>query len=158
MYYAISNEGLLKWELPLMPSLQQVDNTGAIGEDGTLYLGVHEVSTTPPGYQKTLIAIRDTVTSVEDANPEINSFQLEQNYPNPFNSTTNIRYKISQAGRVELKVSDVLGREVKTLLDRYQEARSYDVIFQPKDLASGIYFYTLSSGNFTATKKLILLK
>jgi photosystem II stability/assembly factor-like uncharacterized protein len=86
------------------------------------------------------------------------SYYLEQNYPNPFNSTTNIRYKISLAGRVTLKVYDLLGREAATLLDRYQGSGSYDVIFQADDLTSGIYFYKLTSGNFMDTKKLILLK
>jgi len=55
-------------------------------------------------------------------------------------------------------VYDLMGNEVATLLERYQEGGSYDVIFQPKNLASGIYFYKLTSGNFTSTKKLILLK
>lgn len=89
---------------------------------------------------------------------EIISFGLEQNYPNPFNSTTNIRYSIPQSGRVTLTVYDIMGRVVAVLLDKYQEAGSYDMIFQAKDLASGIYFYTLTSKNFTASKKLILLK
>jgi hypothetical protein len=99
------------------------------------------------------------VTSVNDQVPNVNiSFKLEQNYPNPFNATTNIKYTIPQSGRVTLTVYDLMGSEIAKLLDRYQEAGSYDVIFQPKDLASGIYFYTLTTGNFTATKKLILLK
>jgi photosystem II stability/assembly factor-like uncharacterized protein len=99
------------------------------------------------------------VTSVgsQDISEPI-SFSLKQNYPNPFNSSTNIKYTISQSGRVTLTVYDIMGRVVSVLLDRYQEAGSYDVIFQPKDLASGIYFYTLTSGNFMSTKKLILLK
>jgi photosystem II stability/assembly factor-like uncharacterized protein len=98
-----------------------------------------------------------TSVNVQVPNEKI-SFSLEQNYPNPFNSTTNIKYSIPQAGRVILKVYDIAGRVVAVLLDRYQETGSYDVIFQSKDLASGIYFYTLTSGKFTSTKKLILLK
>ncbi|MBE7475499.1 MAG: T9SS type A sorting domain-containing protein [Ignavibacteriota bacterium] len=94
----------------------------------------------------------------DEPNLLIDNFKLEQNYPNPFNSTTNIKYTIPQSGRVTLTVYDMMGSEVAVLLNRYQEAGSYDVIFQAKDLASGIYFYTLTSGNFTATKKLILLK
>lgn len=99
------------------------------------------------------------VTSVNDQVHTVNiSFKLEQNYPNPFNSTTNIRYTIPQSGRVKLTVYDLMGSEIASLLDSYQEEGSYDVIFRPKDLASGIYFYTLTSRNFTAAKKLILLK
>lgn len=97
-------------------------------------------------------------TSVENEKNIVNGFNLLQNYPNPFNSTTNIKYTISQAVRVTLKIYDLMGKEVVTLLDRFQNAGSYDVIFQAKDLASGIYFYTLTSGNFISTKKLILLK
>ncbi|MEJ2102970.1 MAG: PQQ-binding-like beta-propeller repeat protein [Ignavibacteriaceae bacterium] len=156
-YYAISNVGELKWKLPLIIQHQQVDNTGAIAKDGTLFLGVHDVSLLP-GQIKTLIAIRDTVTSVEEQDYESLNYGLEQNYPNPFNSTTNIRYSIPVSDRATIKVFDLLGKEVATLLDRYQQAGSYDVIFQPNNLTSGIYFYTLTSGNFTATKKLILLK
>lgn len=88
----------------------------------------------------------------------LNSFELNQNYPNPFNSTTNIRFKIPHSGRILLKVYDLMGREVATILDRYQEAGSDDVIFKANNLASGIYFYQLQVGEFRATKKLILLK
>lgn len=89
---------------------------------------------------------------------EISSFSLEQNFPNPFNSTTHIQYTISEQGRVSLKIYDLLGNEVATLLDRYQARGEYDVIFQPDNLASGIYFYQLQAGEFIATRKLILLK
>jgi outer membrane protein assembly factor BamB len=154
-YYAISSDGELLWKLPL--DGYQVDNSGAISMDGTLYIGTH-LSSLTTGQERTLIAIRDTVTSVESIDNEISNFRLEQNYPNPFNSTTHIRFTIPQSERVTLKCYDLMGGEVATLLDRYQEAGSYDVIFQPKDLASGIYFYTLTSGDFIATKKLILLQ
>jgi outer membrane protein assembly factor BamB len=145
----------LIWKLPL--DGYQVDNSGAIGSDGTLYIGTHLGSLTT-GQEKTLIAIRDTVTSVKNDNEETLSYTLEQNYPNPFNSRTNIRYTIPHRGRVVLKIFDLLGKEVATLLDSYQDSGEYDVIFQPEDLSSGIYFYTLTSGSFMDTKKLILLK
>lgn len=154
-YYAISSNGQLKWKLPL--NEYQVDNTGAISEDGTLYLGVHK-SSLVTSLEKTLIAIRDTVTSVKIDNKEIISYSLEQNYPNPFNSRTSIRYTIIQPDRVAIRVFNLLGEEIAVILDRYQEKGEYEVIFQPKDLSSGIYFYTLNSGRFNQTKKLILLK
>jgi len=85
-------------------------------------------------------------------------FSLLQNFPNPFNSTTHIMYTIPQPGRVTLKVFDLMGSEVASLLDRYQSKGEYDVIFQPESLSSGIYFYQLQTDNFILTKKLILLK
>lgn len=154
-FYCLSSDGEILWTLDLED--YDYDTSPAIGSDGTLYIGTHQSSTFQQ-HVRNLIAVRDTVTSVpiDDIN-ELN-FSLDQNYPNPFNSTTNIRYRISQAGRVTLKVFDLMGSEVTTLLDRYQQSGSYDVIFQADNLASGIYFYTLTSGNFTSTKKLILLK
>jgi hypothetical protein len=85
-------------------------------------------------------------------------YSLKQNYPNPFNPTTQIRYSIVNGGIVTLKVFDLLGREVATLVNEEKPAGTYQVEFNAKGLASGIYFYTLVSGNFAATKKLILLK
>ena len=156
-YYAISSEGHLKWKLPLIYLHQQVDNTGAISEDGTLYLGVHH-SALVTNQEKTLLAIQDTVTHVKDEKSEIISYLLEQNYPNPFNPTTTISYTIPTNGLVTLKIFDILGTEVADLINQVEDAGSYSVTFNASELPSGIYFYTLTSGNFIDTKKLILLK
>lgn len=153
-FFCLSNEGEILWELDIGDL--QYDSSPAIGSDGTLYIGTH--SGGGEFQVQNLIAVRDTVTSVETENDVVVNYKLEQNYPNPFNSTTNIKYTIPQSGRVTIKVFDLMGREVVTLLDRYQQFGSYDVIFQADNLASGVYFYTLTSGNFIATKKLILLK
>ena len=83
---------------------------------------------------------------------------LSQNYPNPFNPSTIIHYEIPNDGLVTLKVYDELGREVKTLVNQYQNKGKYDVNFDASNLASGIYFYRLQSGNFISTKKMLLLK
>lgn len=87
-------------------------------------------------------------------------FVLYQNYPNPFNPTTTIRYQIPAAGQVTLKVYDILGREIATLVNEYQKAGFYDYQFSIDNyqLPSGVYFYRLNSGNFSETKKLIVLK
>jgi len=85
-------------------------------------------------------------------------FNLFQNYPNPFNPVTTITFSIPQDGKVELKVYDVLGNEVATLVNEYREAGSYKVGFNGSTLSSGIYFYTLSAGSFIETKKLAILK
>ncbi|KAF0150823.1 MAG: 5'-nucleotidase [Ignavibacteria bacterium] len=98
-------------------------------------------------------------------------FSLSQNYPNPFNPETTIEYSIPKAAIVELKVYDVLGREVATLVDEYKSAGNYKITFnarhlelvsnfsgRSREISSGIYFYRLQSGSFSETKKLVLLK
>ncbi len=91
------------------------------------------------------------------------NFFLYQNYPNPFNPTTKIRYSIpsnvkGQMSNVSLKVYDVLGREVATLVNEEKQAGVYEVEFNASQLSSGIYYYQLKTGNFIETKKMILLK
>jgi len=89
---------------------------------------------------------------------EIFEYSLSDNYPNPFNPTTIIDYSLKENGSVTLKVFDVIGKEVRTLVDEEKESGSYSIKFNASNLPSGIYFYTLTTGNFVATKKLILLK
>lgn len=86
------------------------------------------------------------------------TYALKQNYPNPFNPTTIITYQLPKAGNVKLVVYDLLGREVKTLVNEFKSAGSFDVTFDASSLASGVYFYRLESGSFTDTKKLTLIK
>jgi photosystem II stability/assembly factor-like uncharacterized protein len=83
---------------------------------------------------------------------------LSQNYPNPFNPTTSIQYSIASKQFVTLKIYDVLGNEVAALVNEEKPAGNYTVEFNGNNLASGIYFYQMKAGNFTATKKLILMK
>jgi len=157
-FYAVSREGKLKWQMPLND--YQVDNTGAIAADGTLYIGVHK-SSLWGGAEKNLIAIRDTGTvGVEQEDKVQLNYRLMQNYPNPFNPSTEINYQIPAKGFVTLKVYDMLGNEVSTLVNEWQEPGSYNTQFTTsgKQLASGMYFYTLTAGKFTDTKKFILLK
>jgi hypothetical protein len=85
-------------------------------------------------------------------------FYLGQNYPNPFNPSTNIKYSIPADGNVTLKVYDILGKEVSTLVNDYQQAGTFDVVFEGSNLASGVYYYQLTSGELTSTKKLMLTK
>jgi hypothetical protein len=85
-------------------------------------------------------------------------FFLEQNYPNPFNPSTKISWQSPVGSHQTLKVYDVLGNEVATLVDEYREAGSYEVEFDASGLSSGIYFYKLSAGSFTKTKKMTVLK
>jgi hypothetical protein len=85
-------------------------------------------------------------------------FALEQNYPNPFNPTTTISYSIPEAGYVELKVYDILGNEVATLVNEAEESGYHTALFDATKLASGIYIYTLRTNNFVQTRKMMLLK
>lgn len=87
-----------------------------------------------------------------------NNFELLQNYPNPFNPTTSISYSIPENGNVTLSVYDVLGNRVALLENGNRTAGSYSTSFDASKLTSGIYFYTIRSGNFTGTKKMLLMK
>ncbi|MDP4175841.1 MAG: T9SS type A sorting domain-containing protein, partial [Bacteroidota bacterium] len=79
-------------------------------------------------------------------------------YPNPFNPATTISYSIPKQSRVELKVYDILGQQVSTLVNKEQNAGEYNVMFDGTSLPSGIYIYTLTAGNYMASRKLMLLK
>lgn len=85
-------------------------------------------------------------------------YSLSNNYPNPFNPSTVIKYELPLNNMVSLKIYDILGREVKTLVNEIQNAGSYSVVFNGSTLASGVYIYTLRSGNFSATKKMMVVK
>ncbi len=87
-----------------------------------------------------------------------NNFYLNQNYPNPFNPTTKITYSLPVASDVTLRIYDILGREIKTLVDEQQNAGIHSLTFNATDLSSGTYFYKLTAGSFVDTKKLILVK
>ena len=100
------------------------------------------------------VGIEENVSSV--------TYSLSQNYPNPFNPTTKIEFRIAEFGFVSLKVYDVLGREVATLVNEEKPAGNYEVEFKPasgiRHLASGIYFYRLQAGDFIQVKKMVLLR
>ena len=85
-------------------------------------------------------------------------FSLMQNYPNPFNPTTTIRYSLKSNSFVALKIYDILGNEVQTLVNGEMEAGMHEVIFNGENLASGMYIYVIKAANFTASKKLMLMK
>ena len=101
-----------------------------------------------------------TVVSVEEYGNFIAefSYELMQNYPNPFNPNTAIQFSIKDAGRVSLKIYNILGQEVMSLVNDYKNAGKYQVSFNAANLASGIYIYQLQAGSFISSKKMILLK
>jgi hypothetical protein len=96
------------------------------------------------------------VREVENSFPS--DFTLEQNYPNPFNPSTNIRFSLTEANQVTLKVFDMLGQEVVTLVNEFINAGSYEVTFDASNLPTGIYTYSLTAGNFQSVKKMMLIK
>ena len=103
-------------------------------------------------------ALNTGVVGVEEDVNLPNKFNLAQNYPNPFNPSTIISYNIPKASNVTLKVYDILGNEVATLVNQFQNANSYQVNFNAASLASGVYIYKIDAGNFTMSKKMLLLK
>ena len=120
-----------------------------IGNDGTV--------------DDTLVVDFTTGVSSEYSDTIPFEFSLEQNYPNPFNPSTTIRFAIPLDAYVSLKIYDILGREVTTLVDGKYRAGNYNVVFDAKDLSNGVYFYRIqakskSGDRFIQTKKLTLLK
>ncbi len=100
----------------------------------------------------------DIPVGVEDGQTLVTNYSLEQNYPNPFNPSTTIEFNLQEKSFVSLKVYDVLGKEVATLVNGVQEAGANEVTFNASDLASGMYIYKLEAGNFSSAKKMMLLK
>lgn len=98
------------------------------------------------------------LTSVEDNNISIFDYSLSQNYPNPFNPRTRISYSIAKKGQVELKIYDLLGKEIETLINEEKEPGVYELYFNGENLPSGIYIYRLRVNEFVSSKKMILLK
>jgi endonuclease/exonuclease/phosphatase family metal-dependent hydrolase len=98
------------------------------------------------------------VSDIEDAFGQPDDFILYQNYPNPFNPTTNIRYSTQSRQFISLKVYDVLGNEISNLVNEEKPAGDYEVKFDASNLSGGVYFYRLTAGDFSSSKKLILLK
>lgn len=96
------------------------------------------------------------VKDIESSAPK--TYSLEQNYPNPFNPSTIIKFSVPKENMVTLKIFNILGQEVKTLVNQEKLPGTYEVSFNANELSSGIYFYSLSSGNFYQVKKMMLLK
>jgi hypothetical protein len=99
------------------------------------------------------------ITGIEDEIGTIpNKLSLNQNYPNPFHLNTIIGYSISQPTSISLKVYDMSGKEVKTLVNRHQTSGSYKIEFDASSLPGGVYFYRMKVGEFSDIKKLIVIK
>jgi|GEM_PF-657684 len=137
------------------------DNENGVGADHFITLTPDMVSATVVNVFGTmgthpLVDIVTDVNEIKDLVPMV--YDLGQNYPNPFNPSTTIKFSIPESGMVTLRVFNMLGQEVATLLNSEKTAGVYEASFDASALSSGIYFYTLDSKNFTSTKKMVLLK
>src|SRR5690606_38808096 len=137
--------------------------SSSVLSDGTIKIWIPGGSLTGAAVETKLITLTDTahitVTGITD--PTVNTpdkFTLHQNYPNPFNPSTQIRYEIPVSGLVTLKIYDMVGREVATLVNDIKTPGSYIVAFNASAMASGTYFYKIQAGEFTQVKKMVLLK
>ena len=99
-----------------------------------------------------------TFVEEEEINEMPTDFTLSQNYPNPFNPSTKIQYSLPQSSNVIIKIYDILGNEIETLIKEEQPAGTYEVTWNAANLPSGIYFYHIKTRYFIETKKMILLK
>ncbi|RPI13493.1 MAG: T9SS C-terminal target domain-containing protein [Ignavibacteriae bacterium] len=103
-------------------------------------------------YSFPLVGINDPGSNIPK------EFALHQNYPNPFNPATYINYDIPKASNVTITVYNINGKEVSTLVNEFKQAGAYSISFNASSLASGVYFYKITAGDFTATKKMTLIK
>ncbi len=135
----------------VLPSMKNGTHNMYLSSNSYIDLPVINSTASPQGF------FRDE-ENAGTVNNEAVQFKLSQNYPNPFNPSTTIEYSVQNAGKVELKVYDILGREVQTLVNDVQNPGSYSVLFNASNLSSGVYFYKLVSGGYTDIKKMILVK
>ncbi|MDZ7764169.1 MAG: T9SS type A sorting domain-containing protein [Melioribacteraceae bacterium] len=129
-------------------------------EDIELTQGTHEllVQFFFGGFNINYFEFVQTVVGVDEEEDKPLNYELNQNYPNPFNPETNIEYSITQNSFVKLKVYDVLGNEITTLVDEEKFPGKHKVKFNADELSTGIYLYKISSGDYTETRKMLYLK
>jgi photosystem II stability/assembly factor-like uncharacterized protein len=137
--------------LPLNSGLTDLSVTSLLCDS----LGYLYAATNSSGVFRS-IGVTTNVEQVQNIIPR--TYSLFQNYPNPFNSSTSISYALPKASHVIIKVYDILGREIATLVNEEKNAGSYNAEFNASNLASGIYLYRMQAGNFAETRKLILMK
>jgi hypothetical protein len=138
------------------------DNESSVGTDHFINL-TSDLATAAVVNKWSVMGDHDLVdvvtTDVKDLSGiRPSTYSLSQNYPNPFNPSTKIQFAIPKSGLVTMKVYDLLGQEVATLVNEQKNAGSYEVDFNAANLNSGVYFYQITSGNYSVTKKMLLLK
>jgi hypothetical protein len=134
----------------------------ALDDDAGFYTTNYNVYSSEDGSEvyapnmQIIAYVRDPTAAVEDIDLEGDA--LAQNYPNPFNPSTNVAFSLATGGQASLKVYNALGNEVASLVDGFKGAGKHEVMFDASELPSGTYYYTLKSGSFTSTKRMVLSK
>jgi hypothetical protein len=126
--------------------------TGALSFNGKI-----EITHNAAGSPDSVIVTGDGVTGVDEELQPL-TYKLDQNFPNPFNPSTKIKYSVPQPSNVTIKVFDILGREIETLVNEEKPIGTYELTWNAANLPSGVYFYQLKAGNYKAVKKMILMK
>jgi len=133
-----------------------IENIGGLNTSGPA-IGPNNILAVA-GNGTNLKVYKTSITTVKDPVNSIEKYTLRQNYPNPFNPSTRIKFDLPKSGYTVLKIYDIMGRDVKILVEKNLQQGSYEVIFDGSNLPSGVYFYKISLDNYTEVKKMILLK
>lgn len=151
--------GIEKWVQRYNGPGNRTDYAWAIGVDkfGNVFVS-GEGSGISPDYDITTIKYIQPIGIIQISSEIPKTYKLSQNYPNPFNPVTNIKFAVAKTGLVTLKVYDISGRETSRLVNEELNAGIYNYVFNASHLSSGIYFYKLTSENFSETKKMVLVK
>jgi hypothetical protein len=149
----LEKDAVLKWVVP--SGLPAYPRIYAVIDPQNTITEIHENNN--KGFN--VLGRQSVSTGIQQVNNIIpKEYILNQSYPNPFNPTATIRYSIPKSSRVSLRVYDILGREVSTLVNENEKAGTYNVVFKGNKYSSGVYFYQIHAGSFVQTKKMILLK
>lgn len=158
----IFNESRVTYYLYIYYPYEYVSYTDSIGWNALHALTWHDWTNLSRYLVGCIIDNQIYGRTITDVNLDIkniqNYYELYQNFPNPFNPNTTIKYSIPVSTQVSLKVFDIIGSEVATLVNEQQEAGTFSINFDASKLTSGIYFYQIKAGNFIETKKFILIK
>jgi hypothetical protein len=136
------------YEIAILKELQVAYNS--------IVLYHYNIQTYPDSTITLVIDIQEPL--ITDENEIDFNYRLDQNFPNPFNPSTKIKYSVPQSSQVVIKVFDVLGNEIESLVSEEKSAGTYEITWYAEKLTSGIYFYRLQAGNFVETKKMVLMK
>ena len=148
----------LQWEQPQGVSINIQDMFGGVIINEDFTPGSNEFTLTNANITSLILTAEYSgVTSVEYENKPID-YSLYQNSPNPFNPSTSIKYQVASIEKVSLRVYDILGSKIATLVNEIKSPGKYEAIFDASELSSGIYFYRIKAGSFIDTKKMILIK
>jgi Secretion system C-terminal sorting domain len=163
----LNNDGIVSWfnQYPITNHFSSFEYVVLCSDKGFITTGtISPLILTNGGIANIWATKTDSIGNTHFVNVISNStfipesYSLQQNYPNPFNPTTVIRYSLSENSFISLKVYDILGKEVATLVNEKQNAGTYSFEFNGSNLSSGIYFYKIEAGDFRETKRMVLIK